>query len=84
MENSLSLNKLKIGEYGSIKKVHASDKVKRRLLDLGIIPSTKIKVLYESPFHDPRAYSIRGAVIALRSEDAELIEVYRTEESLWD
>lgn len=80
----LTLDQLKIGETGIVIQVCTSDKIKRRFLDLGIIPSTRIKVLYESPFKDPRAYFIRGAVVALRKEDAHLIEIVRMEETKWD
>ena len=44
---------------------------KRRLMDLGIIPGTKIKALLKSPFKDPVAYLIRGTTIALRKDQAE-------------
>lgn len=84
MNQVLSLNELGLGNYGIVVKINGKDKIKRRFLDLGIIPDTKIKVLYESPFKDPRAYFIRGAVIALRKEDADLIEIRRMEENEWD
>ena len=47
----------------------------RRIFDLGIIEGTDIKVLYGGPFGDPRAYLIRGTVIAIREEECEEIEV---------
>lgn len=84
MNQIWSLNELELGSYGTVVKVNGEEKIKRRFLDLGIIPDTKIKVLYESPFKDPRAYFIRGAVIALRKEDANLIKVKRMEELKWD
>ncbi|MGI6575410.1 MAG: FeoA family protein [bacterium] len=49
--------------------------IRHRLLDLGITPGTKIQILYRSPLGDPTAYLIRGATIALRSEEANLILV---------
>jgi Fe2+ transport system protein FeoA len=36
-----------------------------RLLDLGVVPGTEIKLALDNPLHDPLAYFIRGAVIAL-------------------
>lgn len=83
MKQVMSLDELTPQSCGIVVKVNGIDKIKRRFLDLGIVPNTKIKVLYESPFKDPKAYFIRGAVIALRNEDANLIEV-RMEESEWD
>ena len=49
--------------------------LKRRLLDLGIIPNTVITPILKSPSGDPTAFGIRGALIAIRKEDAMLIEV---------
>jgi len=46
-----------------------------RLLDLGLVPGTKIRPEFESPFGSPRAYFIRGSMIALRREQANLILV---------
>lgn len=46
-----------------------------RLLDLGVVPGTEIKLALDNPLHDPLAYFIRGAVIALRKEQASKILV---------
>lgn len=48
---------------------------RRRLLDLGLLPGTRIGVEMRSPGGDPVAYDIRGALIALRKDQAELILV---------
>jgi DtxR family Mn-dependent transcriptional regulator len=48
---------------------------RRRLLDLGVVPGTRITVEFTSPKGDPGAYRIRGALIALRRTQAELIQV---------
>ncbi len=48
---------------------------RRRLLDLGIVPGTLVQAELESVGGDPIAYQIRGAVIALRRDQADLIHV---------
>ena len=48
---------------------------RRRLLDLGVVPGTRITAELESAGGDPVAYRIRGALIALREEQASWIEV---------
>ena len=48
---------------------------RRRLLDLGVVPGTAIRAEFESAMRDPVAYRIRGAVIALRRAQAELVYV---------
>jgi len=52
---------------------------RRRMLDLGIIPGTVVKAEFKSPGGDPMAYRVRGAVIALRHEQADLIHIDRLE-----
>lgn len=46
-------------------------------MDLGLIPGVKIDCVGRSPLGDPAAYSVLGAVIAIRDCDAQtvLIEI---------
>ncbi len=71
----LTLDKMPIGSKCTVISLNASGPIHRRFLDLGLIAGTKIEVLQRSPSGDPVAYFIRGAVIALRSEDASKILV---------
>lgn len=48
---------------------------RRRLMDLGLLPGTTIRVEMESAGGNPVAYRIRGALIALRKNQAQLISV---------
>jgi DtxR family Mn-dependent transcriptional regulator len=50
---------------------------RRRLLDLGLVPGTEVTAVMRSPSGDPTGFRIRGAVIALRSDQADLIRVQR-------
>lgn len=54
---------------------------RRRMLDLGILPGTVVKAEMDSPSGDPTAYRIRGALIALREEQAAFINIQRVEEA---
>ena len=72
----MTLNELKLNETGFVKDINCSDTVKRRLLDLGLIPNTQITPLFISPSGDPTAFAIRGSVIAIRVEDTRLIDIY--------
>ncbi len=53
---------------------------RRRLLDLGIVPGTRIVHELAAPGGDPMAFRIRGALIALRRDHAALIHVDRATE----
>lgn len=79
MNNNLNilipLSSIPIGTKCKVNFLTAEGAVRRRFLDLGIINGTIIKSLNKSPSGDPIAYLIRGAVIAIRSEDASQIIV---------
>ncbi|MBE5812049.1 MAG: ferrous iron transport protein A [Clostridiales bacterium] len=70
-----TLDKLKINKTAFIDNVDISDGFRRRLLDLGFIKGSKITALYKSPSKNPTAYLIKGAVIAIRDEDAKQIKI---------
>lgn len=76
MENKvMPMNLLPIGKFGRVKELTAEGNKRRRMLDLGLIENTQIEALRRSPAGDPTAYEIRGAVIALRSDEASKILV---------
>jgi DtxR family Mn-dependent transcriptional regulator len=57
---------------------------RRRLLDMGIVPGTEIEPELVSAAGDPVAYRIRGALVALRREQAAWIRVERIPASVSD
>ena len=69
------LDNLPIGTYGKVEVLNCKGAIRRRLLDLGIVKGTPIVPILKSPSGDPTAFIIRGSVIALRKEDANLIVV---------
>ena len=75
LRNITTLNKILEGNFCKVKSIKLKNNEKNRILDLGIIPNTILKVLGKSAFGDPTAYLIRGSVIALRSECTENIIV---------
>ncbi len=74
-DNVLPLNYLPLGKKAKVRDLISDGNTRRRMLDLGIILDTEVEALQKSPSGDPIAYAIRGAVIALRSEEASKILV---------
>lgn len=70
-----TLDKIPTGELCVVINVDTQASLKQRLYDIGLVPGTEIKVVHQSPAGNPRAYLVRGAVIALRNCDAEKITV---------
>lgn len=75
MQLQTTLDHLSIGESATILSLSFPAAKRRRMLDLGFLPGAKVTALLESPWHDPVAYGIAGAVVALRHEDARLITI---------
>jgi DtxR family Mn-dependent transcriptional regulator len=74
-----TLAALRQGESAEVVRITAACQGahRRRLLDLGVVPGTLITARLRSASGDPVGYEIRGALIALRREQAERILVRR-------
>ncbi len=70
-----TLSSLAEGTTATVREMNSSGSMRRRLMDMGLIEGTRVICLHRSPAGDPTAYLIRGAVIALRSEDTGKIMV---------
>lgn len=77
MDAVIGLNELQAGECGIVTEIHTTGTMRRRFLDIGLIEGTRVMCVGKSPSGDPAAYRIRGAVIAIRSDDARRILVRR-------
>lgn len=77
MTERIRLNQLKPNEKGKIIELTGYNQMRRRLQDIGFIQGTKIECITKSPMGDPKAYFVKGAVIALRDEDSEQIIIER-------
>ncbi|MDD3693243.1 MAG: FeoA family protein [Oscillospiraceae bacterium] len=76
MSKGCSLYDLKQGQTARVKALLTTGSMRRRLQDIGLIEGTQVERLLTSPAGDPIAYLIRGAVIALRSEDSSKVFVH--------
>lgn len=70
-----SLNDINPGQRAVVTSLVSSGSMRRRLLDIGLVENTEIECVGRSPGGDPTAFLIRGAVIAIRSEDCRNIMV---------
>ena len=70
-----TLNLLSCGEAAYIKKLNINGSMHRRFLDIGLIDDTLVECVAVSPMGDPKAFLVRGAVIAIRNKDSACIVV---------
>lgn len=69
------LSDLPEGTRARVHALHLSGGMRRRLQDLGLVAGTRVSCIQRAAAGDPTAYRIRGAIIALRSDDAAQIEI---------
>lgn len=69
------LSDININNHAIVNNNNASDSLKERLLALGLTKGALVKVLRKGPKNNLTVYMIRGAMIALRKEEGDLIEV---------
>lgn len=72
---SIPMSSLESGQSGRVLELMSLGSLRHRLLDLGLVPGTRVERLMNSPIGDPVCYRIRGAMIALRAQDADQIRV---------
>ena len=71
----MTLDKLPIGKTAMIIQVGGECALRCRLLDMGIIPKTKVTITKIAPMGDPLQIHIRDYELTIRMDDAKKIEI---------
>lgn len=71
----MQLDILPIGQEAVITAVGGQGALRCRLLDMGLIPKTVVRIEKVAPLGDPLELKVRGYALSLRKEDARNIEV---------
>jgi DtxR family transcriptional regulator, Mn-dependent transcriptional regulator len=69
-KNLISIRELKDGKFGKISFIRGEHKVLQRLLDMGLTPGTRIKVIKVAPMDGPVEVAVRGSKLALGQDIA--------------
>ena len=75
MSNSIPLHRLRPGQRGMITKINGASALRRRFIEMGLVKGETILIERHAPLGDPVEYFIKGYHLALRKEEAALIEV---------
>lgn len=67
------LSSLCVGQSATVKEIMKDSPLRKRLLDIGLIPGTKVKCILKSVTGNPKAYLFRGNVTAIRNQDAQKV-----------
>ncbi len=73
----MTLDKLPIGVPAIVLQVGGEGEFRLRLLDMGILPGTLVKVQKYAPLGDPLQMRVRDFDLVIRLQDAAHIEVMK-------
>lgn len=71
----MTLDQLTPGQECTVCDVNIEGAKLQRLLDMGFIEGTRIKVVRNAPLLDPLDVEIRGYLVAIRRNEAQGVEV---------
>lgn len=75
MPETVQLNLLVPGQKATIARIGGAGALRRRFVEMGIVRGEVIEIERSAPLGDPIEYLIKGYHLALRKEEAALIEV---------
>jgi ferrous iron transport protein A len=69
------LSDIKPGQIVEVVNVAGQSSFRRRLMELGLVPGTRVELLRVAPLGDPVELLVRGASLSIRKAEARVIEV---------
>ena len=73
--SATSLGDLSVGQEGTVAAVRGARQFRRRLLELGLVPGTRVRLLNVAPLGDPLELEVRGCRLSIRRSEARAIEL---------
>lgn len=70
-----SLATLPLGVQAVVRAVHSSRAIARRLMELGLVPGTRVQITRVAPLGDPLELHVRNYALSIRRSDALSIEI---------
>jgi Fe2+ transport system protein FeoA len=77
----MNLANARLGTTVTIENVSGDGSFRRRLLELGLLPGTKVTVVGVAPLGDPLILHVRGGSLSIRRAEAQLVAVSDPERS---
>jgi len=74
-EDVTSLAEIALGRAATVRGVEGPRAFRRRLLEMGLVPGTEVKVVTIAPLGDPLRIEVRGGQWSIRKSEAAQIYV---------
>jgi ferrous iron transport protein A len=78
------LGDLKPGERACVECIQGGGAIRRRMMDMGIVPGVELEVVRRAPFGGPLQVRLKGYYLAMRRGECAKIVVTETREELID
>lgn len=65
-----SLDEMPLGSKAKVKQISKNASVRRRLMDMGVVPGVEIEIKGKAPLGDPIEILLRGYKLTLRKNEA--------------
>lgn len=82
--NIITLDKVSPGHSATVIRINGQGAIRRRLLEMGIVPNTDINMIRYAPLGDPIEIKTTGCLLSLRKEEAEMVEVQLKDKGIED
>jgi ferrous iron transport protein A len=69
------LSQIQTGQIVEVVRVAGQSSFRRRLMELGLVPGTRVELVRVAPLGDPVELLVRGASLSIRKAEAGVIEV---------
>ncbi len=73
-----TLAELRVGESAAVKHVEGTDEISIRLMEMGLVPGTELRVLGVAPLGDPLEIEVRGYRLSIRKSEAARVQLNAT------
>lgn len=70
-----SLAEIALGKVATVRSVDGPRAFRRRLLEMGLVPGTEVKIVTIAPLGDPLQIEVRGGQWSIRRAEAAQIQV---------
>lgn len=77
----MNLVELPLGSLATVTRIAGSGSFRLRLMELGLLPGTRVEVVSVAPLGDPLELLVRGSSLSIRRQQALTVEVSLRENS---
>lgn len=72
----MTLDQLVVGQSAVVDTISGEDEISLRLMEMGLVPETGLRVIGTAPLGDPIELDVRGYRLSLRRAEAQRVQIH--------